>query len=184
MTLITPYRILIILIIILVMGCIKEDIEKGENYLSVQVHSIENGTLQQEEKVYQATKLLSEAINSNEFYSKFMKLDFSGTQGLSNIQIYDKLQRGVEVGNPELNRSMDLNIHFIHRPKSQSAGIADRDNNIIYLNTKYFDRFALSRVCGTIMHEYMHQLGFEDPTMLDFRSVPYATGFLVRDIIR
>lgn len=146
-----------------------------------------------EEKVYRAIELLRDVVKSAEFKKRILNHKYKGrkiffqNRGLSNYQIYRKLLAGVEELNPYRNNAMDLELALFTDHSSNVIGYTLPTTRRVWMNTKYFNRYSTIQIAANLFHEWLHKLGFDhdyDRTMRRKYSVPYAIGYIVRDIAR
>jgi hypothetical protein len=146
----------------------------------------------QAEKIHEAAKLIKKVIASPEFKSRVLNFKYNGRKqfvdngGLTNEQIYKKILLASEemlpLGN---NNVMDLELELYTDHEANTIGYTYPDIVRVYMNTKYFNRFLPHQVADNMIHEWLHKLGFEhavEPTPSRSSSVPYAIGYLVKEL--
>jgi hypothetical protein len=150
--------------------------------------SFTNFSLTQEEKVRRAGALIRKVIASREFKDAVINYKFNGQKtfannnGLSNLQIYNKILWGSEVLFPTLNMAMDVELE-VYFENSTTIGFTYPDTTRIWMNKKYLDGFTPVEVADNLFHEWVHKLGFtHDVAATPTRpySVPYALGYIVK----
>ncbi len=81
-----------------------------------------------------------------------------------------------------LREYKEADVMFFYRD-SMIGGMANEDQNLIRLNTKFFGN-NFERDCSTLVHEWLHLLGHDHISSLDLSSVPYAVGAIVQKMVR
>lgn len=149
-----------------------------------------NFEVEQEEKVHRAVDIIKTVIASDEFRSKVLNFTYNGRRqfnnnnGLSNKQIYQKLLDGSEKLTPGKDNEMDLELE-LYFAENNTVGYTYPSSVRVWMNTKYFDPYTPSQVAGNLFHEWTHKLGFDHATTYTVdrdSSVPYAIGYLIRDL--
>ncbi len=149
-----------------------------------------NFDVEQEEKVHKAIEIIKKVIASDEFRTRVINFTYNGTQGfvdskgLTNEQIYLSLLRGAEKLVPEDDNEMDLELELYYSSKN-TVGYTYPNTVRIWMNTKYFTPYTPTQVAGNIFHEWTHKLGYEHASSYSIArdsSVPYAIGYLIRDL--
>ena len=178
------HRIKILIIIyFLLFGCTPELYEDPyKPYISVSVDSIENATPENTDALYASIDIIEEVINSTQFHKELMRLEFTSTEH-SNKEVYQMIVNGAELAKPDIDNKINLNVRFYYRD-SHVLGMADQDTNRISLNTKFLNNSSFENNAATIMHEWLHNLGFDHVSSMDLNSVPYSVGYLVRKLAR
>ena len=90
---------------------------------------------------------------------------------------------GADKFNKEADQDIDVYLTIYYSFKS-TVGYTYPSTWWTWINRKFFSSFDESEVAGNVVHEYMHNLGYDHNTAKDHNSVPYATGYLVRDLIK
>ena len=130
-------------------------------------------------KTLQTTRKALEGVLLSEiFYEEFMKLDF-------NVVLNDK-----DIEMPLINlytfTQGDLKIKTVkfYKDNNGTPGGASERLQQIRLNTAYFTKDNIPVNAKTLIHEYLHLIGFDHKGSQDWQSVPYQTGDLVLKILR
>jgi hypothetical protein len=150
--------------------------------LSVDVHNLKNFKPEERKKFKEAMREMVKVLNSREFYTRFMNLELEQTEGHSNPQIYVMLRSGADKFNKENDFDIDVHLTMYYSWK-RTIGYTYPSTYFTWINRKFFRGFDASDVAGNVAHEYMHNLGFGHKSAKDHKSVPYAIGYLVRDMI-
>ena len=146
-----------------------------------------------EYKLDQSVELLKEIFASPEFRKRIMNHRFKGrrafahNKGMSNSQIYYKILAGAEKLLPYQNNAMDVEVELYTKNDSTVIGYTKSLSRRIWMNTKYFNRHSYGEVASHLTHEWLHKLGFDhekERTPHRKYSVPYAVGYIVRDLAR
>jgi hypothetical protein len=147
-------------------------------------------TAAQTDKYNQAVAMVKKVVATEQFETAILNYTWNGAQqfannnGLTNAQIYQSILDAAETLQPAKNNTMDLGVKLYYEA-STIIGYTNGSITYINVNTKFFDQFAINDVAGNLFHEWLHKLGY----VHDFAStpqrpysVPYAVGYLVRDI--
>ncbi len=146
----------------------------------------------QEDKIYAAADLIKKVVATDEFKNKILnhvfkgKKTFANNGRLSNAQIYKKILEGSEKLNPGNNNAMDLELE-LYSDQSTVVGYTLPSTLRVWMNTKYFNANNAYKVTDNMMHEWLHKIGFDhdfDSTAARPYSVPYAVGYIVRDLAK
>ncbi|MGE3610117.1 MAG: hypothetical protein AB7I27_11060 [Bacteriovoracaceae bacterium] len=149
-----------------------------------------NFSVEQQEKVEKAAELLKKVISSKEFRDRVINYNYNGqnsfvdNQGLSNVQIYQKILNGAEKLLPTKNNMLDVELE-LYTDTSSTIGYTYPNTVRIWMNTKYFNYYTPYDVTDNLMHEWMHKLGFDHAASWSAardHSVPYAIGYLVKEL--
>ncbi len=144
-------------------------------------------------KIQKAAELIREVVASPEFKSKVLnhkvngKKTFIDNGGLSNSQIYQKILDGSEKLTPGKNNTMDLEVELYTDNSSITVGYTYPTTIRVWMNSKYFNSNTAALVTTNLMHEWLHKLGFKhsaSATSTRKYSVPYAIGYMVRDMAK
>ncbi len=149
-----------------------------------------NGTNLQRAKIDLAEQKLREVIHSEEFKNRVLNFTYNGTKkfvdnnGLTNSQIYNKILDAAEKLLPVIDNELDLSIKTYY---SSTSTVGYTSSNISYINfnTKYLNTYTVSETAKTMMHEWLHKLGFGHAyyysTSRNY-SVPYGIGKIMQDL--
>ncbi len=146
-----------------------------------------------EAKVLEAVDIVRQIFASDEFRRKVLhhrvgnKKMFRYNRGLTNQQIYSALLAGAERLHPKRNNAMDIELELYTDKKSNVIGYTFSRTSRIWMNTKFFNQYDAGKVAANLTHEWLHKLGFEheeDPSPQRKDSVPYAIGYIVRDLAK
>lgn len=151
--------------------------------------SLTNFKPKDEEKVRRAIEIIREVIKSVEFKEKVLNFEYAGKKSfvdtkLTNQEVYQSLLKASEDLRPEVDHEMDLELELYYSRKNV-VGYTYPNVLRIWMNRKYFDVYTPAQVAGNIFHEWTHKLGFEHDyryTVSRDASVPYAIGYLIRDL--
>ena len=146
-----------------------------------------------ENKLFEGVELLRKVFSSDEFRNRILKHKFNGrysyahNKGLSNRQIYKLLLKGTERLLPYENNAMDVEVELYTDYRSKVLGFTLPRSRRIWMNRKYFYKHTPAEVASHLTHEWLHKLGFhhEKERTEDRKfSVPYAIGYIVKDLAR
>lgn len=147
-------------------------------------------SLTDSEKLAHAADLVKRVIQTQEFKDAVVGFTYNGERtfvdnnGLTNLQIYDRIIIGAEKLTPAQNYTLDVQVRLYY-DDSTTIGYTFPSSLGIWMNTKYFDRYTPYQVAGNLTHEWVHKLGFtHDVESTPGRpySVPYAVGYIVRQL--
>ncbi|MFP5385528.1 MAG: hypothetical protein ACLGHN_05575 [Bacteriovoracia bacterium] len=148
---------------------------------------------QSENKLFEGVELLRMVFSSEEFKMRILKhrfnerYAFSHNKGLSNRRIYNLLLKGTEKLFPYENNAMDVEVELYSDYRSQVLGYTMTGSRRIWMNKKYFNKHSPAEVASHLTHEWLHKLGFhheKERTENRKYSVPYAIGYIVKDLAR
>lgn len=143
------------------------------------------------EKIQEASELIKEVIATQEFKDKVLgytykgKRQFSDNNGLTNEQIYQKILEGSEKFTPGKDNQMDLFLKSYSDKGSTTVGYTYKTVKQVWMNTKYLSMYPAHKITTNMVHEWLHKIGFThdvDKTAKRPHSVPYAVGYIVRDL--
>ncbi len=143
------------------------------------IKNIENSTPELDDIFAEMSEALIGVLASGLFKRLFFGIEFDvmidGVKrtDVTNEMIYKDTQKDIII---EL-----LRYYYSDR---NAGGMAYQPEGRISLNTKNFRREMKSTNAGTFFHEYLHLLGYDHDDRYDYDSVPYATGRLIKRILR
>lgn len=149
-------------------------------------------TATQEDKIQAASRLIKQVVASDEFKNRILNHRFGGKKafndndGLSNAQIYKKIIEGSEMLSPGIDNQMDLSLE-VFRAANNTVGYTYPNELKVWMNEKFLNANMPYKVTTNMIHEWLHKLGFtHDQAATPNRkySVPYAIGYLVRDLAK
>jgi hypothetical protein len=141
-------------------------------------------------KYLKAVELVKKVVALSAFKDRILNYDSTCTVNKfyqttkSNAQIYGHILNGNEVLQPLIDNEMDVEVEFYYAA-TNTIGYTYPSSKRIWVNTKYFDTYTPRSVAANLMHEWMHKLGYgHDSAATTCRpySVPYAVGYMVRDL--
>lgn len=153
--------------------------------------TLEDFSLEQENKMKDALKRLKVVINSAEFKNKVINHSYNGDKtfidnnGLTNEEIYQKIMAASETLSPEEDHEIDIDI-TLYFANNSTVGYTYPNVNKIWVNRKFFSTYSLAKVAGNVAHEWTHKLGFDHDFQRTERrnfSVPYAVGSIIQELI-
>lgn len=152
--------------------------------------TIENATSAMETKIRNAEELIKRVIASETFKSRVIGYTYNGSRtyvdngGFTNEQIYQKILDGAETLNKVSDNEMDLTMEMYYAANS-TVGYTYANVSKIYANTKFYNNYSAATITGNMTHEWLHKLGFKHASSYSVSrdsSVPYAVGYIMRDI--
>jgi len=149
-----------------------------------------NLTATEEEKYNKAVVMVKKVVATEKFRTSVLNHFWNGAKqyannrGLSNAQIYQSVLDAAESLKPIKNNTMDLGVKMYYQASS-IVGYTNGSITYINVNTKFFNTFATNSVSGNLFHEWLHKLGYGHDSAATAQrpySVPYAVGYMIRDI--
>jgi hypothetical protein len=143
-----------------------------------------------EDKYDQAVDLVKKVVATEAFRKRVLnhlyngRTSFANNNGLTNIQIYQSILDAAERLKPIKNNTLDVGVKLYYQNNSV-VGYTSSSISYINVNTKFFNGFAPNQVAGNLFHEWLHKLGYGHDSVATARrpySVPYAIGYIVRDL--
>lgn len=149
-----------------------------------------NGTTLQRDKIYRAEQKIKDVVRSEEFKSRVINFTYNGVKrfvdngGLTNTQIYYKILNGAEKLLPTLDNEMDLKIKTYY---TFSSTVAYTTSSSMYVNfnTKFLNSYTSNETAKTLIHEWLHKLGFTHSSYYTTSrnySVPYGVGRIMLEL--
>lgn len=146
---------------------------------------------EEKSNVQAAFDLIEKIINSEEFKEKVLaypdgKSQFTSNKGMTNEQIYDYFMQGKElIGGEQTLGEMNFDLVRYYNGHSKVKGFTNMgQDNWIHANGRFYADFSAAEIAGNIMHEWLHLNGFEHASAQDHDSVPYAVGYIMRDMAK
>lgn len=149
-----------------------------------------NLTTAQKNKYNQAVALVKKVVATEGFKNKILnytyagKKQFADNKGRTNAQIYQSILDAAESLKPAKNNTMDVGVKMYYQNNSV-VGWTTTSISYINVNTKFFNSYAINQVSANLFHEWLHKLGYTHdsaPTSKRPYSVPYAVGYMIRDL--
>lgn len=143
-----------------------------------------------EEKYNEAVSMVKKVVATEAFRSRVLNHTYGGVKtyvqnnGLSNAQIYQAILDAAEKLKPAKNNTMDVGVKLYYT-NNNVVGFTNGSITYINVNTKFFDSYGVHQVAGNLFHEWLHKLGYGHDSSATARrpySVPYAIGYMIRDI--
>lgn len=161
---------------------IAEDFNNLERFLICQIHRMRNFSLNDAKNYILSANGLGVALNKSDFKDRLLELTFTENNELSNEKIYEYLKSGRDKFNVKKDFDIDIDVTLYNNPDSNVIGFTYPNTWRTWINKKYLDSESHKFLAGHILHEYLHNMGFnhygEHST-----SVPYQLGELVRRVL-
>lgn len=147
-------------------------------------------TTPQESKYNQAITLVKKVVATEAFRTRILGHTYNGVKqfadnrGRTNSQIYQSILDAAETLRPQKNNIMDLGVKLYYEDNNV-VGYTYSSITYINVNTKFFNTYRINEVAANLFHEWLHKLGYgHDASATTKRpySVPYAIGYIIRDI--
>lgn len=149
-----------------------------------------NFTATQKAKYNAAIAIVKKVVATDAFRTKILNFKYNGikqfanNKGLTNSQIYQSILDAAESLRPIKNNTMDLGVKLYYAANTV-VGYTNPSITYINVNTKFFNSFSANQVAGNLFHEWLHKIGYDHDSAATARrpySVPYAVGYIVRDL--
>ena len=127
-------------------------------------------------KLIDALCVLSVVVNSDAFRKAVESRDYSSTED-SGHEVFDKILHAQEVGTDD-DREIDFSLQYYNSWWSKVIGYGLPRSAWIFLNWKYHLNFKPWQTAANLAHEEMHKLGYGHSSATDYKSAPYAIGFI------
>ena len=143
-----------------------------------------------EDKYDEAVALVKKVVATEAFKTRVLNHTYNGSKqyvqnnGLTNAQIYQAILDAAEKLTPTKNNTLDVGVKLYYTNNSV-VGYTNGSITYINVNTKFFDTYDAHQVAGNLFHEWLHKLGYGHDSSATARrpySVPYAIGYMIRDI--
>lgn len=152
---------------------------------------MDNFNATQEDKVLTAADLIKKVVASEEFKNRILNHTYNGKKGfaytdMTNAEVYKAILEGSEKLSPGSNNTMDLDLE-VYTAQNNVVGYTKPSVIRIWMNSKFLNQNNAAEVTTNMMHEWLHKVGFKHPaekTAIRKYSVPYAVGYLVRNLAR
>ena len=152
-----------------------------------------NASEAQTAKLRAAEQLIRDVVGTEEFRSAVLNHTYNGVktfndnEGLTNLEIYNKILSGAEELNLVENNTMDIEVQLYYNGWTSTVGYTTSTSTKINMNTKFFNYYTPAEVSGNMMHEWLHKVGFSHSssysTSRDY-SVPYAIGSIMERLAK
>lgn len=159
------------------------------SYLAVRAMDVKGFDAQSNEKLEKAFEVLEKVVNTEEFKNRVLNFvnskgqnEFASNKGLTNAQIYTQFMEGRETLQQNTPGEMNFYLSLYYKRYSKVIGWTNGDINTININWKFFKGFKPSDVAGNLAHEWTHKLGFGHKSAAEHDSVPYAVGYIAREM--
>lgn len=162
-----------------------KEITKPTDYYTLQlikILNIENNNPEHHKLLYKSTNILDALLASPVFEKEFLKLKMVPKVRQKNGEYIELNMSNADVL-AHLKEDIEFNVEFFYRD-SPVLGMASEEKNRIRFNTKYFQPVKVNTIASTVLHEYLHILGFDHKGSKDYDSVPYAAGNLALRLLR
>jgi hypothetical protein len=150
--------------------------------LKFEVHGTKNFSDKERNKFNEALVKTEHALNHKEFDRRILAHKFEQQNSKSNYEILLMLKSGADKFNTLSDKDLDVYITLYYSRKN-TIGYTYPNTYWTWINRKFFSSFNHASIGGNVVHEYVHNLGFGHRSPKDSNSVPYAIGYIVRDMI-
>jgi hypothetical protein len=149
-----------------------------------------NASAAQEDKLERAVEVIKKVIATEDFRTRILNHTYNGAKtfvdngGHTNAQIYQMILDGAETLLPVKNNMMDLQVELYYALTS-TVGYTYANTTKIWVNTKFFNSYAVNSVAANLIHEWLHKLGFTHAASYSVSrdySVPYGVGRIMSEL--
>lgn len=168
-------------------GQIPVPIPDGANFghlkVRIQLHGLINFSEAEKRKIGKAIGLGDTVLNSLEFKEMVSNYTFSENRGMTGQQIWELICTGKDLYNPISDNDIDVFVTMYENFWTGTIGYTFPNTFKSWMNRKFFRSFDETKILGNVMHEAMHNFGFDHKDYENrFDSVPYKIGYLARDL--
>jgi hypothetical protein len=142
-------------------------------------------------RIVDALCILSYVLESQRFKEKLLVMKYTSTK-LDIAKISEILYQGKELvtgstgsfgmDHSDIDNELDFVMSCYTKRWSKVIGYTIPGKITNWINRKYLTSMKPWALAGHLFHEKLHQLGFHHSSASDHKSVPYALGYLVRDL--
>jgi hypothetical protein len=148
-----------------------------------------NFTAAQRTKYNKAVALVKKVVATEKFRTQVLNHKWNGSKKFAstthtNTQVYNAILEAAEKLTPAKNNTMDVGVKLYYENNSV-VGWTNTSITYFNVNTKFFNSYDIHEVAGNLFHEWLHKLGYGHDSKATTQrpySVPYAVGYIVRDI--
>lgn len=134
-------------------------------------------------KYMESVVAAEKVVNSAGFRARVGAMVFTSTK-MSGLQVLQKMDEASEILKPGKDGIWDWKVGFYYKKGTRVIGWTNAGIMTVWVNKHKFDSMELAEISANVVHEYLHKIGFDHASAKDHKSVPYALGYLVRDMIR
>ncbi len=147
----------------------------------------------EETLVLESFHVIEQVMNSETFKHRVINFvnkkgqrAYESNNGLTNEQVYAFLMGGKELINGEATEGeMNFDLKRYTNYFSKVIGYTNPGkSNLIKVNSKFYRKFDVPEVTGNLVHEWIHLMGFFHGSAASHDSVPYAVGYIARDLAK
>jgi len=147
-------------------------------------------TSTEERKIQDAERKIKDVIASEEFRNAVLNHTYNGRKtfvdnnGLTNLQIYNKILEASEGYKKTKNNTMDMGVKAYYE-NSNVVGYTTLSSSYININRKIWNGYTSTNATRNLTHEWLHKLGFhhaQNYSKSRDYSVPYGIGSIMEKI--
>lgn len=168
------------------------------NKLNIELHNSRNFTRDQRIKLYRALHLCVKTVNHPLFKQEVLSIKWYDKKNKvwiyryhytsdSNREIYNNFMSGKDIYNVGVeDNDIDVDITAYYN-NNNVIGYTYPQTIRTWINMKFFNKWGLSNIVGNIIHENMHNIGYQHEYNWTYErqySVPYMYGYIARDIAK
>ena len=153
--------------------------------MKIEVHGLDNFTIAEKEKFMKAMLIGELVLNSWDFRMEVMSSSFTESKGMNGKQIWELICTGQDLFNTKEDHDIDVFVTMYDNFWTGTVGYTFKDTFKTWFNNKFFRNFDEAEILGNVIHEAMHNIGFEHRDLVNkLTSVPYKVGYIAREIAR
>lgn len=160
-----------------------EDATFGQ--LKIQIHGMKDFTEAEKKKFLSAVHYGAQVLNSLEFKERVCSSTFAENRQMSGTQIWELICTGKDLYNESSDSDIDVFVTMYHNFWTGTVGYTFPNTFKTWINRQFFSSFDESGIFGNVLHEAMHNFGFDhiDADTI-YETVPYKVGYIGRDLVK
>lgn len=143
----------------------------------------------QKTKYNRAVAMVKKVVATEAFRRQILNHKYNGKKSFAsttktNSQVYQDILDAAEKLTPAKNNRLDVGVKLYYANNSV-VGYTNPSITYFNVNTKFFNNYSTNEVAGNLFHEWLHKVGYGHDSEATARrpySVPYAVGYMIRDI--
>ena len=152
--------------------------------MKIDINGMKNFTPKQQAKFKEAMAIGELVLNSQQFKDAILAVEkFYENKDMTNMQIYELICSGNDLYDSSNDKDIDVFVTMYSNFWSGVIGYTYRNTVKTWINAKFFNRFEIAEVFGNVLHEALHNMGFQHLIKKTMRkTVPYIIGYIGRDL--
>lgn len=154
--------------------------------VDIKLHGLNNCSEVEKDFCVKAIRLELQILSSLEFKLALLRSRVRESNGLSNLQCYERIVGGFDTWNRAMDHALDMMITIYDGGSSRTIGYTTVGRLGVHTNRifiKYWmqDGHGMAMAAGHFFHEYLHQ-SLSLVHKVHSGSAVYTWGYLVRDL--